>query len=130
MQMRTDAITVTLGIYSGRPNPSLELSGPEAEELASLVKKAIEGEPSSPPPAAKLGRFYGFQVRTPPDLQKRLGLPPEFNVHSGVLSEKRGREIRHWRDVASLGQFLVGHALRRDYGQLLAKVGVETGPTK
>jgi hypothetical protein len=125
MQVKVDAIRVTLGIYSGRPNPSLELSGNEADELADLARTALDGEPSPPPPPPQLGRFYGFQIETPADMQKRLRLPAQLSVYSGVVTEKQDRELRHWRDVANLERFLINYAQRGGLSELLAKVGVE-----
>lgn len=125
MQMKTDAITVTLGIFSGRPNPSLALVGPDAEELARLASAGFDGKTSGPPPPFKLGLFHGFKVETPAALQSRFRLPAEFSVYSGVLTAKRNRELGHWQDVANLESFLLGHAQRAGYGELLARVGVQ-----
>jgi hypothetical protein len=124
MQMKTDAITVTLGIFSGRPNPSLELFGNDAEQLAKLANAGFEGKTSGPPPAPKLGRFQGFNVVTPAALQMRLRLPAEFSVYAGVLTAKRNREVGHWQDAANLESFLLDQAQRAGHGELLARVGV------
>jgi hypothetical protein len=125
VQMKTDAITVTLGIFSGRPNPSLELLGNDAEQLAKLATAGFDGKTSGPPPPLKLGLFHGFTVITPASLQARFRLPAEFRVYSGVLTVKRNRELVHWQDVANLESFLLGHAQRAGHGELLARVGVE-----
>ncbi len=125
MQMKVDGINVTLGVYSGRPNPSLELSDNEANEFAGLARTALDGEPTAPPPPPQLGRFYGFYIETPADMQKRLRLPAQLSVYSGVVTEKQDRELRHWRDVANLERFLIKCAQRGGHSELLAKVGVE-----
>ena len=124
MQMKTDAITVTLGIFSGRPNPSLEILGSDAEQLAQLANAGFEGKASEPPPPPKLGRFHGFNVVASEAVQMRLKLPAQFRVYAGVLTAKRNREIGHWRDVANLESFLLVQAQRAGHGELLAKVGV------
>ncbi len=125
MEPKKDAITATIGIFSGRPNPEVLLTGGLAEEFASLVKTTIGKEPIHPPPPPKLGIYYGFFVQIPGELAKRLALPAEFNMYHGVLTEGKGREQNHWRDVAKVERFLIEQSLKQGHGELLEKVGVE-----
>jgi hypothetical protein len=125
MEAKTAAITVIIGVFSGRPNPELMFTGEVAEEFANLVKATIGKEPIHPPPPPRLGYYYGFRVRIPSELVKRLELPAEFNVYQGVLTEGQGREQRHWRDVAKVERFLIDQAYKQGHGALLEKVGVE-----
>ena len=124
MEPKKDAITVTMGIFSGRPNPQLSLTGAPAEEFAGLVKATIGKEPIHPPPPPKLGFYYGFVVETPRELAARLALPAALGIYHGVLTEGKGREQKHWRDTANVERFLTEHAYKQGLGELLEKVGV------
>lgn len=125
MESKKDAITARIGVFSGRPNPELSLTGEVLEELASLVKRTIGREPIHPPPPPRLGYYYGFLIQTPNELAKRLELPAEFSVYHGVIAEGKGREKRHWRDVAKVERFLIYQAYEQGLGEFLEKVGVE-----
>lgn len=124
MEPKEEAITVTIGIFSGRPNPELRLTGALAEKFANLVKATIGKEPIHPPPPPKLGFYYGFSVRMASELAKRFGFPAELNIYLGVLSEGRGREQKHWRDAGHSERFLIEESYRQGYGDLLERVGV------
>src|SRR5262245_22113651 len=125
MQKPTDAITVTLGIFSGLPNPSLQLTGSDAEKLAERARSGFSGKSAHPPPRPRLGSFYGFHVDVAAGLQGRLQLPAEFSVFSGVLSATRDRKLVHWQDSGQLENFLLDEAQRAGHGELLAKAGVQ-----
>ena len=125
MEPKKDAIIAKIGIFSGRPNPELMLSGKVAEALANLVKMTIGKESIHPPPPPRLGFYYGFRVKTSKEMAKRLKLPLTFNVYHGVVSERYGKEQKHWRDVANVERFLINHAYEQGHGDLLEKVGVE-----
>lgn len=125
MELKKDVFTAVIGVFSGRPNPEMSLSGETAEELANLVKTTIGQESIHPPPPPQLGYYYGFLVQLPKDLAKRFGLPEEFNVCHGVLTERIDREQKHWRDVAKVERFLINQAYKQGHGDLLKKVGVE-----
>lgn len=125
MEPKKDAIIATIGIFSGRPNPELMLSGKVAEKLANLVKTTLGKESIHPPPPPRLGYYYGFLVQTSKELAKRLELPVEFNVYHGVITERYGQEQKHWRDVANVERFLIDQAYEQGHGDLLEKVGAD-----
>lgn len=123
MELRKDAITVTIGIFSGRPNPELFLTGGVVGELAPLVKTTIGKERIHPPPSPRLGHYYGFLLHVPEELARRFELPVEFSVYSGVLTARAGREQTHWRDAAKVERFLFDQAYKQGFGDLLERVG-------
>jgi hypothetical protein len=125
MEANRDAIIATLGVFSGRPNPEVSLVGEVAEEFVNLVKQTIGREPIHPPPPPKLWHYNGFLVQTPNELASRLELPARFSVHHGVLTEGRGREKKHWRDVANIERFLINQAYEQGHGDLLEEFGVD-----
>ena len=124
MELKKDAITITIGIFSGRPNPTLELTGGLAEEFAGMVRATIGREPIHAPPQPKLGFYYGFAVQTPPELASRFALPADLYVYYGVVTEGKGREQKHWRDIVNVERFLIGQSQRQGHADLLDKVGV------
>ena len=124
MESRKDAITGIIGIFSGHHNPELSLVGEAVKEFADLIKTTIGKEPIHPPPPARLGYYYGFLIHVPKELMKRFELPTELSVYHGVITERKDREQKHWRDVAKVEQFLINQAYKQGYGDLLDKVGV------
>ena len=122
MASEPNVITATAGIFSGRPNPEIALSGTEATTLAQRVREARGKESPHPPPQAKLGFYYGFQVSGPKQLASELGIPEAFHVFAGVITQQSGREQHHWRDVSGVEQFLLETAYARGLGELLDRV--------
>jgi hypothetical protein len=119
----TTNATATIGLFSGRPNPELSLNA-HLGQLASLVKTTIGAEPIHPPPPPRLGHYYGFFVRLPAELASSHQLPEEFDVYSAVLTERRGRDQKHWRDVGKVEDFLIDRAYEEGHGDLLKRLGV------
>jgi hypothetical protein len=125
MEPKNDEITARIGIFSGRPNPQLSFAGKVVEEFAKLVKLSIGKETIHPPPPPRLGFYYGFRIRIPTALAERLALSRELNIYSGVITEKKGREEKHWRDTSKVEDFLIRKAYEQDFGEWLQKVGVQ-----
>jgi hypothetical protein len=124
MEGNQGAIVVKIGLYSGMPNPEMKLTGETASQFAELVKSTLGREPIHPPPAPKLGEFYGFLVQVPQEKAKGLELPAQASVFSGVLTDMTQRKGAHWSDVAGIERFLIRLAYEQGFGELLEKVGV------
>ena len=124
MESKKDEIIGIIGLFSGRPNPELSLKGEAAAQFADLIKSTIGKEPIHPPPPARLGYYYGFLVHVPKELAERFKLLMDYSIYHGVVTERKGREQKHWRDVANVEQFLITQAYDQDYGDLLEKVKV------
>jgi len=125
MEKKKEMITAIIGAFSGHPNPVLPLDAETAEKLVDLFKTARGKEVSPPPSAPRLGYYYGFFVEIPQELAKRLDLPLGFTVYQGVITEGKGREQRHWRDIAHVEQFLLDQAQKQGHEELLKMVGIE-----
>jgi hypothetical protein len=124
MQENEDVIVVNIGLFSGLPNPEMELTDDIASQFADLVKSTLGKEPIHPPPPPKLGEFYGFLIQTPDQKAKSLGLPPQIYVFSGVLTNMAREKQTHWRDAAGIERFLIRLAYEQGFGDLLQKLGV------
>jgi hypothetical protein len=122
MESEADVITATAGVFSGRRNPEIVLSGTDASSFAERVRETLGKDPIHPPPPPKLGSYYGFQIHASKQLAKDRGIPEDFNIYSGVITEQNGREQRHWRDVGGVEDFLLGIAYERGHRELLDKV--------
>ena len=125
MATEKDGITVVVGLFSGRPNPEVTLSGKTADDFISHAKAGIGKEPANPPPAPRLGEFYGFFVKVPAERAKAAVLPTEFSVYKGVVTEQVGREYKYWRDTGNMEPFLVQRAYDQGHGDLLKLGGLE-----
>jgi hypothetical protein len=124
MEAKENRIAVSVGIFSGRPNPVIHLSGAGAEEFARLVTATIGKEPIHAPPLARLGQYYGFLVQMDGQSAKQLSVPIQLNVYLGVVSEGTGREQKHWRDVGNVERFLIEYSYSQGQGELLERVGI------
>ena len=124
MDVKGEVIIVRVGVFSGRPNPEVTLSGELADELARRARATIGKEPTDPPPPPQLGSYYGFLIQSPAEVVKRLRLPAEFSVYKGVLTEHTGRQQLHWRDVGAVEPFLIEQAFRQGHGDLLQERGI------
>jgi hypothetical protein len=122
MASEPNVITAAVGIFSGRPNPEITLSGTDATTLTQRLREARGKESPHPPPQAKLGFYYGFQVSAPKQLASKLEIPEAFNVFAGVITQQSGREQNHWRDVSGVEDFLLAIAYARDLGEWLDRV--------
>jgi|LGVF01.1.fsa_nt_gb hypothetical protein len=125
MESNKNRIIIEIGVFSGRRNPELSLSGEVAEKLVSMLKTTIGKKSIRPPPTPRLGHYYGFLVRTPKEMAKQLDLPLEFSVYNGVITEGKPQERKYWRDVAQIEKFLFDQAYEYGYGELLKEFGVE-----
>lgn len=129
MEYGKEAISVKIGVFSGRPNPELSLRGEVAAKVVSMLKTTLGRESIHPPPSPRLGYYYGFLVQISKEMAKQLEIPMEFNVYHGVITEVRARakpeEQKHWRDVKQIEKFLLDLAYEQGFGKLLEEFGVE-----
>jgi len=115
LQMR-----VELQVYSGRPNPSWELSAPEVAELA----KRMTALPRSRQPFVQGGLGYGgFVIQ---NQGKAAGLPPEIHVFNGIgIPERSG--ITAYQDAHDLEGWLLEQTRQHGHGAILSEIG-QHGP--
>ena len=123
-----EEVIVTLGVFSGLPNPAFNLAIDEAEKLAEMVNGVVGKEAIHPPPPPRLGKFYGFYLKVPAALAKRLELPDKMRIVSGVLTAEKDHEQKHWRDSERIGEYLTVYAFKKGFGKFLKPLGIE-GPS-
>src|SRR5690349_15331457 len=88
------ALRITIDIFSGRPNPSFELSGHEADDLIERLKpgrRSAKGEDALP--ESTLG-YRGLIVEQVGERVKEL--PQSFRVADGVIVGPR--RVQHTAD--------------------------------
>ena len=116
MQMKQmQKISVELDIFSGRPNPSWELSSGEVSELARKMTGLI---PASKPATANNLGYRGFIVSNP---DKIAGLPVKFHVFNGVLTVTEKGSTSYYNDVNDIENWLIGKAKEHGYGDVISE---------
>lgn len=103
------SIKVTLDIFSGRPNPELELTAAEAKEFfktlspTGAMRKIGEKTPEQP---AHLG-FRGVQVEQLKTVSKEL--PSQFYVsHETLYSDDKAAALKDTGTMERIQQFVTG----------------------
>jgi hypothetical protein len=125
MEKEKVAIRAHMGLFSGRPNPEINLAGGLANEFEKLVKPSIGKERSQPPPEPRLGEYYGFFIDIPEERAGKAGIPAKLTIYKHVITEQSGREQMHWRDLQGAEEFLVRQAYEQGHEELLKAVGFQ-----
>lgn len=114
-------VGVVLDIFSGRPNPSWELSRNQVKTLTEMLSfnKEDEVDPVEPP---ILG-FRGFNIVNRDQLP---GIPYAVRVYEGVITvkvfERRKKEkISSFKDLNGVEEWLLKQAEKRGYGEVIEK---------
>jgi hypothetical protein len=79
------SVTVSLQIYSGRPNPSWELTRQQADELANRIARLSKTTPLKPPGMTGGLGYRGFSVLA--NREPHLG--PLTYIHAGIVDLDR-----------------------------------------
>jgi len=108
---------VELDIFSGRPNPTWEMSPEEAAEFHKRLTTLIRTEKPSDPPG--LG-YRGFVVSNSDAL---AGTRAEIRVCQGVLTIKENGSYGYYKDLNEIEKWLLQQARGRGYGDILIRVG-------
>lgn len=112
-----------LMIFSGRPDPEFLLSEEAVADLADRLSQVIQVTPSQPPPEGGLG-YRGFRVL---NNEGRAGIPGEFEVFRGVVTEIVNGDTRNWADTAGVETLLIEQARAAELGGLLDEAGLDQG---
>lgn len=125
MNPEKDAISVKIGIFSGRPNPEFSVKGKLIQKLVNMLETTLGKESIHPPPLPRLGDFYGFMVNIPENTAKKFDIPNQFKIYHGVITEIKPKKPKYWRDIKRIEQFLLSLAYEEGYGELLVDFGIE-----
>jgi hypothetical protein len=115
--------TVSLGLYSGRPDPSWELTGQEATALTALLEAMPRVDGS--PPSGGLG-YHGFWIeRLTPD-----GMPRLLVAFEGTVSDPAWSHLSYLDDPRrSVERFLLESGRDRLSAAEITAPGLDPGPT-
>lgn len=106
-------VKVEIDIFSGRENPSWELSPAESSELVERIHPLVPIAPS----AEENGLGYrGFVILNP---EGKAELPAEIRVYNRALSITSGGHTRYYEDVNGVERWLFQAAQRSGYGDLI-----------
>lgn len=122
MTAQEQVVSVRLFLFSGRPDPEWSLDEAAVKELRNRTEKILGREVVDAPPPGGLG-YRGLLVQNPGKVE---GIPPEFVVFRGVLSEPLRPESRHWSDLAGIEGWLLAQARDKGYGETLDALGVSS----
>ncbi|SNS26709.1 hypothetical protein SAMN04488107_1967 [Geodermatophilus saharensis] len=111
---------VDLLVYSGRPNPTFDLTPAEAEELA----RRLDRLPPGPQPGDAPGLGYGGLVVS---FAPAAGRPRSVTVRAGVKVETAGA-VTGRTDTEDVEGWLLGLARRRGHAALLDALGLQGPP--
>jgi hypothetical protein len=96
-------LRITIEAFSGRPNPSVTIDGPEEEELVARLKpdkRVARGAPEHPEWVLGYRGIYFEQVG-----RKRRDLPRRFRLAGGLMT---GPKLRHAPVDAMVEDFICG----------------------
>ncbi len=109
-------INVELDIFSGRPNPSWELSSEEVSELVRYMDGLI---PVSQPAVASILGYRGFVIS---NIGKITGLPVKIHVFNGILTVTENGSTNYYKDVNNVENWLIGKAKEHGYGDIINEI--------
>jgi hypothetical protein len=107
---------VELDMFSGRPNPSWQLSADEATQLA----RRLTGLPAAAEPAEQPVLGYRGLVISTTDAGDRG--PDWTRVHGGIVSIGESRNARRYRDANGVEQWLLESARNHGLGALVEEI--------
>src|SRR5207248_1561861 len=99
-----------LDVFSGRPNPSWELTPQEAQEL---VKRLTGLVPANRAPAQGGLGYRGFTIANP---DKVAGLPAQIRVFNGVIGLSENGRTTYYHDTHNVEDWLIGLARQQGHG--------------
>jgi len=107
-------VEVVLDIFSGRPNPSWNLSDKQVRELKErLVGLLVTDRPSQP-----LG--LGYRGVVVMNHAKDPKLPDQIRAYDSVLTvNEAGRQTAYYKDVNRVEDWLLDQARAHGYGELI-----------
>jgi hypothetical protein len=116
---------IKIGLYSGRPNPEIELTEEMASQLAERVKSTIGKEKLPSPAPPKLGEFFGFLIITPPEKAKKLGIPQYASVNRKIFAEQVDKKEECWYDVGGIEDYLIELSYEKGFGEDLKQFNIK-----
>ena len=84
------SVTVTMHVYSGRPDPSWELTKAQADELADKIARIDKTTLMKPPGMVGGLGYRGFSINS----VREPDFDPEIYLHSGIVDLDRFAENR------------------------------------
>lgn len=104
---------IEIDIFSGRENPSWELS---PEESSELVKRILPLVPNASSAAENGLGYRGFVILNPEGI---AGLPAKIVVFQHVLRTTSDGQTRSYKDVNDTEGWLMQAAHRNGYGEII-----------
>ncbi len=124
------SVTVTLHVFSGRPDPAWELTDDQAKELADRLGRISKTTLLKPPGIVGGLGYRGFTISS----VREKDFEPEMYIHAGVIDLARF-DVNLSTDDPDLEQWLLstaGQSVESSVEQYepLAKLKISKSPTK
>ncbi len=100
---------VTVDMYSGRPNPTWELSESDARKLQEMLARNVNPAASNPAVSGVLG-YRGMQVTHVPDSSNSADIAPTVSVFAGAVMQDIEGTPTFLDSLSEIEEFLVGTA--------------------
>jgi hypothetical protein len=107
---------IELDVFSGRPNPSWQMTAEESAEFRHRTSSLPKTEKLSD--EGGLG-YRGFVIS---DSGKAVGTPSNIRVYKGVLTINGDGTEDHYNDVNGVEQLLLRQAHNHGYGELVSGI--------
>lgn len=112
MQENESKIKAILDIFSGRPNPTWNLSENQIEELKTKIGKFKPAEPKTPP---GLG-YRGVELV---NIGKIENVPDQIIAYEGVLAITDKGMTKYYEDANRIEEWLLDQAREQGYGEII-----------
>ncbi len=100
-------------VFSGRPNPSWELTPQQAQELAKRLTGLV---PANRAPAQGGLGYRGFTIANPDQM---AGLPIQISVSNGVIGLSENGRTTYYQDTNNVEDWLIKLARQQGHGAIL-----------
>lgn len=114
MKDNKSQIEVVLDIFSGRPNPTWELSDNQVDELRPKIRVSTSAKPKTPP---GLG-YRGVRLI---NIGKVANIPDRIIAYDGVLSVTEEGKTNYYEDINKIEEWLLDQAREQGYGEAIEK---------
>lgn len=117
-------LKATIDIFSGRPDPQLSLSGPEARTILRDLALNRQAVGHTPPPHNPLGYYATHIEITDPNARREFGLPEAFSIACHTAPDHgKGMEVLERLLHHAPPNFGYGHHVHKHHPAVMGPTG-------
>jgi len=118
---------VTIDVFSGRPNPTWEMTSEEAKRLLAMFRAVSSSKADLVSRATPPGLGYRGIVVT--RLKGDETVPEETRVFNSILSIRKAGSISYHEDNAKIQEFFLSQAKAKGHAALIEKMSATQRPS-